>query len=65
MIYERKYVGENDWEQISEKEFIHRLHAYYRKVKPMIPDMLKSGMPLRTPNALYRVREDPKEVAQA
>ena len=53
--YEVKYLGENQWKEISEKTCMEFLVDSFDPLAPIIADML-NGQEIRTPYALYRLK---------
>jgi hypothetical protein len=53
--YEVKYRGNQEWEEISELEFMDGLYKLYQRVTPAIKEMI-DGHELRTPDAVYRLK---------
>lgn len=55
MQYQRMYLDESEWEEITREQFIRALSGSYRNVETeLLPGMEQSGMPLRTSEARYR-----------
>jgi hypothetical protein len=53
--YEVRYNQNEEWEEISELEFMDELYRLYHRVTPAIKEMLE-GKELRTPHAAYRLK---------
>jgi len=53
--YEVRYDENEEWEEISELEFMDGLYKLYHRVTPAIKEMLE-GKELRTPHAAYRLK---------
>lgn len=53
--YEVRYDENEDWEEVSELEFIDGLYKIYHRVSPAIKEMIE-GKELHTPDAVYRLR---------
>ena len=53
--YEVKYRENQEWEEISELEFMDELYKLYHRVTPAIKEMIE-GKELRTPHAVYRLK---------
>ena len=53
--YEVRFSDNEEWEEISDVELVERLYRFYRKVTPVIIEMI-SGKELRTPDAVYRLK---------
>ena len=53
--YEVRYGENQEWEEISELEFMDRLYKIYHRVTPAIKKMIE-GNELRTPDAVYRLK---------
>jgi hypothetical protein len=53
--YEVRYSGKQEWEEISDVELMGELYKFYRKVSPVIKQMI-SGNELLTPDAVYRLK---------
>ena len=54
--YEVKYLDENQWKEISEKTCMEFLVESFDPLTPIIADML-NGQEIRTPYAIYRLKE--------
>jgi hypothetical protein len=54
-LYEIRYHGKVEWEQISELELMDGLYKIYKKVTPAIKEMIR-GREVKTPDAIYRLR---------
>ena len=54
--YEVKYLGENQWKEISEKTCMEFLVDSFDPLTPIISDIL-NGQEIRTPYAIYRLKE--------
>jgi uncharacterized iron-regulated protein len=55
-IYEVRYHGERDWEDISEIDLLKKLHETYEQVTPAIQQLLE-GNQLLTADAVYRLKD--------
>ncbi len=53
--YEVKYGNENNWTQVSEKEFLVHLHKSHTPVTPILKRMF-NGEEIVTPSAIFRIR---------
>ena len=53
--YEVRYCGKQEWEEISDVELMDGLYKFYRKVSPVIKQMI-NGNELQTPGAVYRLK---------
>jgi hypothetical protein len=53
--YEVRYGESQEWEEISELEFMDGLYKLYHRVTPAIKKMIE-GDELRTPDAIYRLK---------
>ena len=53
--YEVRYNENEEWEEISELEFMDGLYKLYHRVTPVIKEMIE-GKELRTPDAFYRLK---------
>ena len=53
--YEVRCLEKNEWKEISEIEIMNGLYKIYRKVTPVIKEMIK-GKEVQTPDGLYRLR---------
>ena len=53
--YEVRYRGNQQWEEISELEFMDGLYKLYHRVTPAIKEMIE-GNELHTPDAVYRLK---------
>ena len=56
--YEVKYLGENQWKEISEKTCMELLVDNFDPITPIITDIL-NGKEIRTPHAVYRLKGYP------
>ena len=56
-IYEVRYHGARDWEDISEIDLLQRLHESYERVTPAI-QLLLEGHQLLTADAVYRLKDN-------
>jgi hypothetical protein len=56
-IYEFRYHGEQDWEDISEIDLMQRLHETYERVTPAIQQLLE-GKQLLTADTVYRLKNN-------
>jgi len=55
-VYQVRYHGEQDWEDISEAELLQKLHETHERVTPAIQFMIE-GHQLLTANAVYRLKK--------
>ena len=53
--YEVKYLGENQWKEISEKTCMELLVDNFDPITPIIADIL-NGKEIRTPHGIYRLK---------
>ena len=53
--YEVRYYANEEWIEISDLEFMDDLYRLYRRVTPVIKEMV-NGKELRTPEAVYRLK---------
>ena len=53
--FEVKYMNEDHWEELSEKDALLNLHKAYAMITPIISRMFK-GEEIATPSAIYRIR---------
>lgn len=53
--YEVRNIGGDQWEDISEKNFMEMLVEIFDKVSPVMADILH-GKEVITPNAIYRLK---------
>ena len=53
--YEVRYDANEGWVEISDLEFMDGLYKMYRRVAPVIKEMV-NGKELRTPDAVYRLK---------
>jgi len=53
--FEVKYINENNWEKVSEKELLINLHKAYAMITPIIARMF-NGEEIATSSAMYRIR---------
>ena len=56
--YEVRYGENQEWQEISELEFMDGLYKLYHRVTPAIKKMIE-GNELRTPDAVYRLKWKP------
>ena len=56
--YEVRYHENQEWEEISELEFMDGLYKLYHRVTPAIREMIE-GHELHTPDAVYRLKWQP------
>ena len=52
-MFQRQYVGDEEWHTVTKKLVIERLGNWYVDVPAVLKEM-KLGTPHRTPFALYR-----------
>ena len=53
--YEVRCHEKNEWEEISDIEIMNAFYKIYKRVSPVIKEMLK-GKEVQTPDGLYRLR---------
>ena len=53
--YEVRCHEKNEWEEISEIEIMNELYKIYKRVTPVIKEMIR-GKEVQTPDGLYRLR---------
>ena len=53
--YEVRYDANQEWIEISDLEFMDELYKLYRRVTPVIKEMI-NGRELRTQKAVYRLK---------
>ena len=53
--FEVKYINENNWKKISEKDFLLNLLDTYDQITPILGPLIK-GEEIVTPSAIYRIR---------
>ena len=53
--YEIKYSSEDNWINVSEKEFLVNLHESHTPVTPILKRMF-DGEEIVTPSAIFRIR---------
>ena len=53
--YEVRYNGKKEWIEISDVELMDGIYKFYRRVAPVIKQMIK-GNELLTPDAVYRLK---------
>lgn len=56
--FERKNLGGNDWEKMSEKEFLLKLADSFIQITPMLSEMLK-GNEISAEDCIYRIQKHP------
>ena len=54
-LYEIRYNGKDDWEDISDIELMCKLHDTFDRVIPAIQQILEGNL-LLTPEAMYRLK---------
>lgn len=54
-LYEVKYNGNRNWEDISDIEVMEELYKLYDRVTPAIKEMI-NGKEFRTSGAVYRLK---------
>jgi hypothetical protein len=54
-VYEVKYCEEDEWTEISDVELVDQLYRTYKKVTPVIKEMI-SGNEVSTPHGIYRLK---------
>jgi hypothetical protein len=64
-LYEVKYYGKENWEDISDIDLLQKMHETLYQVIPAIQQLLEGDM-LLTPEAVYRLKAQGKaKVTQA
>ena len=58
-LYEARYYGKEEWEDISDIDLLQKLHATSDQVIPAIQQILEGGL-LLTPDAVYRLKDNKK-----
>jgi hypothetical protein len=58
-LYEVKYYGKENWEDISDIDLLQKLHETYDRVIPAIQQILEGDL-LLTPEAVYRLKTQGK-----
>ena len=53
--FEVKYLNENNWKEIPEKDFLLNLVDTYDQITPIIAALIK-GEEIATSSAVYRIR---------
>ena len=53
--YEVRYEANGEWIEISDLDFMDGLYKLYRRVTPVIKEMI-NGKELCTPHAAYRIK---------
>jgi hypothetical protein len=61
--FEVKYINEDHWEKLSEKDALLNLHKAYAMITPIISRMFR-GEEIATPSAIYRIRSRYKKIYQ-
>ena len=54
-LYEVRYHDKENWEEISDVEFMDDLYKIYYRVSPIIKEMIM-GKEVHTPDAVYRLK---------
>jgi hypothetical protein len=54
-LYEVRYHGKLEWEEISEIDLMGRLHESYDRVTPAIQQLIE-GKQVLTPDGVYRLK---------
>jgi hypothetical protein len=54
-LYEVRYHGREEWEEISDVELMERLYKTYKRVTPAIKEMI-NGKEVQTSDAVYRLK---------
>lgn len=54
-LYEAKYYNEDEWKEISDVELMDELYKIYKKVTPVIKEMI-TGKTAETPNGSFRLK---------
>jgi hypothetical protein len=54
-MYEARYYGKEDWEDISDIDLMQKLHDTFDRVIPVIQQILEGNL-LLTPDAVYRLK---------
>ena len=58
-LYEARFHGKEQWEDISDIDLLQKLHATFNRVIPAIQQILEGGL-LLTPDAVYRLKVQQK-----
>ena len=58
-LYEVKYYGKENWEDISDIDLLQKLHETFYRVIPAIQQILEGDL-LLTPEAVYRLKAQGK-----
>ena len=58
-LYEVKYYGKDNWEDISDIDLLQKLRETYDRVIPAIQQILEGDL-LLTPEAVYRLKAQGK-----
>ena len=53
--FEVKYINENNWKKISERDFLLNLLDTYDQITPALGTLIK-GEEIVTPSAIYRIK---------
>ena len=53
--FEVKYIKENNWKKISERDFLLNLLDTYDRITPILGALIR-GKEIVTPSAIYRIR---------
>ena len=59
-VYQVKYHGEQDWQDISEIELLQKLHETHERVTPAIQPLIE-GNQLLTAAAVYKLKDNRKD----
>ena len=54
-LYEVKYYNEDEWKEISDVELMDELYKTYKKVTPVIKEMI-TGKTAKTPYGSFRLK---------
>ena len=57
--FEVRCHEKNEWQEISEIEIMDELYKIYKKVTPVIKDMI-NGKEVQTPDGLFRLKFSPE-----
>ena len=56
--FEIRNFGENDWNEVPEKEFLLKLADTFERIAPILSEMFQ-GKEISTPNCIYRIIINP------
>jgi len=57
--FEVRCHEKNEWQEISEIEIMNELYKIYKRVTPVIKEMI-NGKEVRTPDGLFRLKFSPE-----